>query len=247
MFKNLFKPKRVRFLGEFTDAFFTTLPFFGLYSALSLTVILYAETSKWLIVWMPWMNLWVFIFMLTFILSIISFLAYKYVVPSLWNARSKRMDHLENKLDLILDSMGLGKRKGKKVAVSGGFDPIHKGHVRYIKEAMGLGNWLIVILTRDDQLEMKKSKAFMGYEERKEILEAMIGKNGEVVPNVDSTIASVESIRKYKPDIFAKGGDTWDADNLPETDACKELGIEIVFGIGGFDKAQSSSWLTDKK
>lgn len=133
----------------------------------------------------------------------------------------------------------------KTVAISGGFDPIHKGHVRYILEAITLGNWLKVILTRDDQLIAKKGKVFMGYDERKEILEAVIGDDrGEVLPNIDSTIASTDSIRKYKPDIFAKGGDTWDIDNLPEAKVCKELGIEIVFGVGGTDKVQSSSWLT---
>jgi len=128
------------------------------------------------------------------------------------------------------------------VAVSGGFDPIHKGHVRYIKQAMELGR-VIVILTRDDQLEAKKGSAFMGYEERKEILEAIIGNRGEGVSNIDSTIASIDSIRKYKPDIFAKGGDTWDIDNLPEADVCKELGIKVVFGVGGVEKVQSSSQL----
>lgn len=128
------------------------------------------------------------------------------------------------------------------VAVSGGFDPIHKGHVRYIKKAMELGR-VIVILTRDDQLATKKGKAFMEYDERQEILEAIIGDRGEVVPNIDSTIASIDSIRKYKPDIFAKGGDTWDAENLPEADVCKELGIKVVFGVGGVNKVQSSSQL----
>ena len=128
------------------------------------------------------------------------------------------------------------------VAISGGFDPIHKGHVRYIKQAMKLGR-VIVILTRDDQLVAKKGRAFMEYGERREILEAIIGDRGKVVPNIDSTIASVDSIRKYKPDIFAKGGDTWDIGNLPEADVCKELGIKVVFGVGGVVKVQSSSQL----
>ena len=134
----------------------------------------------------------------------------------------------------------------KTVAVSGGFDPIHKGHVRYIRAAMALGQ-VVVILTRDDQLIAKKGKVFMGYDERKEIIEAIIWGSGKVVPNVDSTITSTDSIRKYKPDIFAKGGDTWDIDNLPEAEVCKELGIEVVFGVGGTDKVQSSSWLTKDK
>jgi bifunctional ADP-heptose synthase (sugar kinase/adenylyltransferase) len=53
----------------------------------------------------------------------------------------------------------------------------------------------------------------------------------------------VEALRLYKPDVFAKGGDSWDEKNLPEYNVCKELGIKIVFGVGGFDKLNSSSKL----
>lgn len=135
-----------------------------------------------------------------------------------------------------------------KVAVSGGFDPLHIGHTRYLKEALSLGDCLIVILTRDDQLILKKGKVFMPYEERKEILEWSLEGKGrfEVVENIDMGLTSIESIRKYKPDIFAKGGDTWDEENLPEAEVCREIGVKVVFGVGGFKKVQSSSWITAK-
>lgn len=99
----VFKRRRLPFLGEFTDAFFTTLPFFGIYSSISLTVILYAQVKDWLLVWIPWMTLWIFFLIAGFVLSCALFLAYKYILPSLWHSRSKQMSHLEEKIDMILD------------------------------------------------------------------------------------------------------------------------------------------------
>ena len=102
MLNKYLKPKRIPYLGEFVDAFFTTLPFFGLYSSLSLTIILYAQIKDWLLVWFPWVNLWVFMLIIGFALSIALLLAYKYIIPSLWGARSEKMYHLEKKLDMII-------------------------------------------------------------------------------------------------------------------------------------------------
>ena len=101
VFKNLLKRKKLPFLGEFTDAFFTTLPFFSIYTTLSLTVILYAQTKDWLLTWFPWINFWIFILSVGFALAIALLLAYKYIVPSLWDSRSKQMSHLEQKLDML--------------------------------------------------------------------------------------------------------------------------------------------------
>ena len=83
----------------------------------------------------------------------------------------------------------------------------------------------------------------MPYQERKEILESLKWVD-EVVENVDKTLASHESLKRYKPQTFAKGGDRT-SDNMPQEEIkiCKELGIEVIFGVGGFDKIQSSSKL----
>ncbi|MGD1119260.1 MAG: adenylyltransferase/cytidyltransferase family protein [Dehalococcoidales bacterium] len=131
------------------------------------------------------------------------------------------------------------------VAVSGGFDPIHIGHIRYIKVARQLGDRLIVILNTDDQLIRKKGYCFMPYAERKEILEAIQGVD-VVVPNIDSDITCNESIEYYRPNILAKGGDRIEA-NMPDIEkaACASLGCEIVYGVGG-GKIQSSSSLVTK-
>jgi len=129
----------------------------------------------------------------------------------------------------------------KLVAISGGFDPIQPGHVVYIEEAKKLGDKLIVILSRDDQLVAKKGYCFMPYLDRMTILRWGLRYNDMIFENIDKDITCRESLKYYKPDIFAKGGDTWNAENLPEWDVCKELGIDVVFGVGGFDKRGSSS------
>lgn len=126
------------------------------------------------------------------------------------------------------------------VAVSGGFDPIHIGHIRYFKEAKKLGDELLVILNTDDFLIRKKGKPFMIFDERKEILEAIRWVD-EVVASVDNDQTVCKSLRYYRPDIFAKGGDRT-IDNIPEKETCNELRIKMFFGVGG-PKIQSSSWL----
>ena len=134
----------------------------------------------------------------------------------------------------------------KVVAVSGGYDPLHIGHLRNILEAQKLGDSLIVILARDNQLIDKKGFVFMPYEERKEILEGIKGVS-EVVENIDEYGTCKKSLFKYHPDVFAKGGDTWDEENLPEAEVCRELNIHVVFGVGGVEKVQSSSDLVNQK
>lgn len=129
------------------------------------------------------------------------------------------------------------------VAISGGFDPLHPGHIAYIEEALTLGDRLLVILSRDDQMVLKKGYCAVPYEVRKAVLDWGLDGRGDVVENIDDGITCRESLRYYKSTIFAKGGDTWNEDNLPEAGVCKEEGITIVFGVGGYDKRFSSSEL----
>lgn len=134
----------------------------------------------------------------------------------------------------------------KVVAVSGGFDPIHVGHVRMILEAKALGDELVVILNNDNWLKKKKGSAFMPEEQRKEIIEAIRGVDRVVltkhIPD-DEDRSVCEALREIHPDIFANGGDRF-SDNIPEAVLCRELGIETVFNVGAGGKMQSSSWLT---
>ena len=128
------------------------------------------------------------------------------------------------------------------VAVSGGMDPIHFGHVRMIQEAAQFGE-VIVILNSDEWLMRKKGFVFMPWEERAEILESI--KGVKKVVRVDDTDGSVcEALRREKPTYFANGGDRTDK-NTPEMEVCIDLGISMLWGVGG-GKIQSSSDLVAK-
>lgn len=133
------------------------------------------------------------------------------------------------------------------VAVSGGFDPIHIGHVRLFQEAKELGDKLVVILNNDHWLKAKKGYVFMPAKERKEIIEAL-GCVDEVILTKHKENAKDMSIcddlLELKPNIFANGGDRKD-DNIPEHKLCQKLGIKMFFNIGHGGKLQSSSWLVD--
>ena len=131
----------------------------------------------------------------------------------------------------------------KIVAVSGYFDPIHVGHIEYIKLAKELvdklGGKLVVILNNDKQVELKKGKPFMPLEERKIILES-IKYVDEVFVSIDEDKSVCKSLEAIKPDIFAKGGDRFSYE-IPEAKVCEKLGIKIVDNLG--KKIQSSSEL----
>ena len=128
------------------------------------------------------------------------------------------------------------------VAVSGGMDPVHKGHVRMIQEAAQFGE-VIIILNSDEWLMRKKGFVFMSWEERAEILSAIKGVT-KVVPVDDSDGSVCEALRREKPTYFANGGDRTNK-NTPEMEVCIDLGISMLWGVGG-GKIQSSSDLVAK-
>lgn len=132
-------------------------------------------------------------------------------------------------------------KKEQVVAVSGYFNPVHKGHIAMFKEARKFGDKLIVILNSDKQVEMKGSKKFMDENERKYILES-IGCVDEVVISIDDDPTQCKTLVLLKPHIFANGGDRRSENDLPEAAICREHGIKMVFNVGG-EKVQSSSWL----
>lgn len=137
------------------------------------------------------------------------------------------------------------KSPAKIVAVSGGFDPIHIGHVRMFNEAKKLGKKLIVILNNDNWLRKKKGFVFMPESERKEVIEALHAVDEVILtehPENPEDMSVCESLKKIRPHIFANGGDRR-ADNIPEVPVCQEIGCEMIFNIGRGGKVQSSSWL----
>jgi cytidyltransferase-like protein len=135
------------------------------------------------------------------------------------------------------------------VAVSGGFDPIHIGHIRMMQEARSLGTKLVVILNNDHWLRKKKNFVFMPQEERAEILAAFPFVDEVVLTSHienDDDRSICRDLALLKPDVFANGGDRTNEDEIPEAITCREHGIEMVFNIGHGGKVQSSSWLTSK-
>jgi len=133
----------------------------------------------------------------------------------------------------------------KIVVVSGGFDPIHSGHIEYLKSAKQHGDKLIVALNSDSWLEKKKGKPFMSFNERRSIIEAIEYVDEVMHFNDDkkgSCINALQKIKKLYPDdeiFFANGGDR-NSKNIPEMSVS---GIEFLFSVGGDDKKNSSSWI----
>jgi D-beta-D-heptose 7-phosphate kinase/D-beta-D-heptose 1-phosphate adenosyltransferase len=123
------------------------------------------------------------------------------------------------------------------IMVSGGFDPLHIGHLRMIKEAAKYGK-VIVVANSDAWLLRKKGYIFMPWEERKEIIEGY--SEVDRVEAVDDSDGSVcEALRRIRPTYFANGGDRTNK-NTPEMAVCDELGITMIWEVGG-GKIQSSS------
>ncbi len=145
------------------------------------------------------------------------------------------------------------KKNAKKsivVAVSGGFDPLHVGHVRLMEEAKKLGDELVVIVNNDNWLRNKKGYVFMTEQERKEIIEALACVGRVIItkhPKNPTDMSVCAELKILKPDIFANGGD-----RTPETSVskenllCKKIGCKTVFSVGRGGKVQSSSWLVNK-
>jgi len=134
----------------------------------------------------------------------------------------------------------------KIVLVTGGFDPIHSGHISYFKSARTLGDMLIVGLNSDDWLERKKGRAFMPWNERLCIINnlSMVDEVYTFDDEDGSAKHFIQQVRAHYPDaelIFANGGDRT-AKNIPEMDV-QDSNLRFEFGVGGEDKKNSSSWI----
>lgn len=144
--------------------------------------------------------------------------------------------------DIIRYEDDYGREIAKRVVmVSGGFDPVHIGHLRMFEEAKNLGDKLVVVLNCDGWLIRKKGKNFMKQEERAGIIRGFSCVDDVFVLETDRDDVG-EAIEKIRPQIFANGGDRKAEADIPEAEVCKNLGVEMVFNVGG-GKVQSSSWL----
>jgi cytidyltransferase-like protein len=138
----------------------------------------------------------------------------------------------------------------KTVLVTGGFDPLHSGHIAYFKAARALGDRLIVGLNSDAWLERKKGRAFMPIWERDQIIRELgvVDMTVLVADDADGSCTTFirETLDLFPDDeiIFANGGDR-NANNIPEM-SIRDLRLTFVFGVGGENKANSSSWILDE-
>ena len=135
------------------------------------------------------------------------------------------------------------------VLVSGGFDPIHSGHIKLIREASQYGK-IVVLLNSDKWLQNKKGKEFLPFYEREIIMKEL--KNVvDVLGFDDSDKTCIDGLRiarkKYIKEniMFANGGDRNDK-TTPESVFCEENNIELLWGVGGNDKSNSSCWILKK-
>lgn len=134
----------------------------------------------------------------------------------------------------------------KRVIVSGFFNPLHGGHLDMIEAAADLGDKLLVIVNNDKQQIIKKGKIILDEANRSRLLNAIKGVD-EVRIAIDEDPTVIETLRKIANDypndelIFANGGDRSAPEVVPEKSVCEEYGIQMVYGVGGENKADSST------
>ena len=139
--------------------------------------------------------------------------------------------------------------KKKAIIVSGYFNPLHKGHIEYFKNAKSHGDLLMVIINSDAQRELKGSKKFQDENERMIIISNLKLVDKAILSidkdrTVQETINHIYKIYAHKYTlVFANGGDQ-NNDTIPERKICEMLGIDLIDGLG--NKIQSSSWLLKK-
>jgi D-beta-D-heptose 7-phosphate kinase/D-beta-D-heptose 1-phosphate adenosyltransferase len=136
---------------------------------------------------------------------------------------------------------------GVVVATSGGFDPIHPGHVSCIVESKQYGDTMAVIVNGDDFLINKKGRAFQDLATRAAIVSGIRGVDYVVTFEIKDDPTVAVALRAVRPNIFTKGGDRIAGQSLPEAEeaACREFDIRIIDGVGHNKAWSSSNFLAD--
>jgi D-beta-D-heptose 7-phosphate kinase/D-beta-D-heptose 1-phosphate adenosyltransferase len=135
----------------------------------------------------------------------------------------------------------LRPKLGKIVATSGGYDPIHPGHISLIIESQKYGDTVVVIVNGDNFLTAKKGRPFQNLETRSLIVSGIAGVDYVVPFEIKNDMSANKALEIIKPHVYTKGGDTVDPSTIREWEVCQANGTEVVFGVGD-DKQWSSSW-----
>jgi D-beta-D-heptose 7-phosphate kinase/D-beta-D-heptose 1-phosphate adenosyltransferase len=134
---------------------------------------------------------------------------------------------------------------GTIVCTSGGFDPIHPGHITCIHESKSLGDTVVVIVNGDNFLINKKGKAFMDLQTRSRIVSYIKGVDYVIPFEIENDSTVKVALQKIKPHIFTKGGDRIDETSIPEWSTCEENNIKIISGVGHKKDWSSSDFLKE--
>jgi D-beta-D-heptose 7-phosphate kinase/D-beta-D-heptose 1-phosphate adenosyltransferase len=126
-------------------------------------------------------------------------------------------------------------------AVSGGFDPLHVGHLDLFENALSYGP-LVVICNGDWFLRQKKHAPLMSLADRARIVSSLRCVTAVVTLEIENDMSVCEALKRIRPKYFCNGGDRKE-DNIPEVALCKEMGIEMVFNVGGHKRTSSSAIL----
>lgn len=132
---------------------------------------------------------------------------------------------------------------GRMVVTSGGFDPVHPGHISCIQQSKKYGDTIIVIVNGDAFLRAKKGKPFQNLLTRCLIVSALRGVDYVVPYEIENDMTVCEPLKILKPAVFTKGGDRSDAASVPEYDVCLECNIKIIFNVGWNKEWSSSEFL----
>ena len=134
---------------------------------------------------------------------------------------------------------------GTLVLTSGGFDPLHPGHISCIVDSKRHGDLLVVVVNGDWFLDHKKGRRLMNLKTRSEIVSAIRGVDFVVPFEIEGDLTVKVALETIAPDVFTKGGDRMDSETIPEWETCEEAGTEIITGVGDSKVHSSSNILED--
>jgi len=134
---------------------------------------------------------------------------------------------------------------GTIACTSGGFDPIHPGHISCLIESKKIADYLVVIVNGDSFLRAKKGKPFQDLDTRCRIVSAIRGVDYVIPFEIENDQSVCVALEQIQPHIFTKGGDRKDPSSIPEWEICQRLGIQVLFRVGEEKKWSSSDFLAD--